>query len=376
MTFGFIVAGLASLYLLLGIFGGGFAQATAADYARFKGVITVAEQALVLGLGVATVGLIISQWGEETTGYILVVVAAALGFALPFLFTSLGGVISGTAMKRSFSAFQTAAYLPGFLGALLIVWDVVRRFATAFQNRAVNPDEMEYGTDARKEHKRVRLSLLAKCWEGPYCRESIRPHCPIYVKRAACWKEKKGCYCEEEIVIAAASKVQGVMLEMAPASGFTFSNASTPTTTGAGLQGMGGSSPVGFSGSVGGQAASPAPVTPSRVELTPAEKRERCRNCVVYNEHEQEKYRLLLPVVIIGSLLLVLMFAVPLRGSVDTVFKSVDALAARLAFTGGPRPSLTNPPDLVAWGLVAAVGLMFVSKTLQFLEWACFKAKI
>jgi hypothetical protein len=201
----------------------------------------------------------------------------------------------------------------------------------------------------------VRMSLLAKCWEGPYCRDFIRPHCPIFIARKACWREKRGCYCEEDIVSAAASKINGVILDMAPDPKYNFAN-------------------------VARQVGTSAADNPYRKpELSMAQKIQRCKYCVIYNEHEREKYTLLVPVVMVGSVLLCLLFTNVIRGGIGSVLTFTQGIVDRFSFgqgSSGTVAQLAHPNEAVEWAFVIAIAIIIVSKLLQVLEWACFKAKI
>lgn len=401
MNVSFAIAGVAALYLLYGILSGGMSgvdSLPAADKARVFGVVSLAGKALTGGLALGTLALTYVMLGEDMAGYVIFVAAAAIGFGIQFAYTTFGGTVDSGGVKRAFSAFHQAAYVPAAIGALLILRDVVLRFISALQPKEINSDTLTYGNEARVEAKPIRTSLLAKCWEGPYCRDFVRVHCPIFIKRQACWRVKQGCYCEEEIVSAAAAKVQGVHLEMAPNKNANFANAPTQPVTSippssAPIAPTAGLSAVGSAPKAGGMGRLPDVVTiqignetPTSVvtnsggyqkrDLSPAQKRERCRNCVIYNEHQREKYKILLPVVFVGGIALCAIFAVPLRELFSASIMGVDRLLAHISFNTGAAPKLQRPAEGAAWALVGAFGLMFLSKMLQLLEWACFKVKI
>ena len=95
---------------------------------------------------------------------------------------------------------------------------------------------------------------------------SSAPHCPIFLSRKACWREKRGCYCEEDIVAAAASKINGVVLDMAPDPKQNYANTARQV------------------GTTGMENAYRKPA------LSHAQKVQRCKYCVIFNEHEREKY--------------------------------------------------------------------------------------
>lgn len=356
MTLAFATAGLAAVYLLWGLFSGqlaGVDSLSKLDHERIVGIVSLASQTMAIGLGIGTLCLTALSWSEESLGYLILAGAAALGIGVPFLHTSMGGQSGSVASATAVASFVTASIAPGVIGAGLIAWDVARRFMGATKDRPVEKMEMAFGATAEAEARPMRLSLMAKCWEGPYCRELIRPHCPIFIARKACWREKRGCMCEEEIVNEAVSKSSGALLGMAPSPEFNYANPATPASR--------------FSQSV----------APRRVELTMAQKRERCRNCIIYNEHEREKYKLLLPVVILGGIALVAAFSPILRDMIVWGFSILEKAVATVSLQGGGSGiQFGHPTEAIQWAFIVAIGLMFISKLVQALEWMCFEVKI
>ena len=355
MTVAFIAAGLAAAYLLWGLFSGQLAGVDALakiDRERVLGVIALANRALSVGLAVGALCLTVLNWGDEVTGYAILGAAAAAGFGVPYAFATFSGKTGGVATTQALAAFVSGSYIPGAIGGLLVAFDVVRRFATAAKDRPVEKATMSFGKNAVAESRPLRLSLMAKCWEGPYCRDMIRPHCPIYIKKEVCWRVKRGCMCEEDILTEAMTKANNTLLTMAPQSQSNFANPATP-------------SPI-FQRNA-----------PARIELTMAQKRERCRNCIIYNEHEREKYRLLLPITIVGGVALIGALSPLLRGVIGWGFGTIERIVSSVSMQGGATGfQIGRPNETIEWVLVGALGIMLVSKLLQLLEWACFEAKI
>lgn len=360
MMAGFGVAFLAAAYLIFGIVGGGLAgfdSLTHDERLRVLANVALGAQALEIGLTVGALGAAIAFFATDTIGYYVFGIAALVGVGVPFLcrMTSNGQSPSfGTGV--AIASFIHSGLVPGIIGALLIARDIVKRLIEAIQNRPINHVDLTYGGDALAAPKPVRTSLLAKCWEGPYCRDFIRPHCPIFLSRKACWREKRGCYCEEEIVSNAAAKVNGIVLDMAPDPAHNYANAAKP---------------------VGGGGY--APNVYRKPELSAAQKVQRCKYCVIYNEHEREKYKLLVPVVMIGTVLLCILFSTVLRDAVGGVLGFTQGIVDRFTFNSSTTQvptTLTHPGEAVEWIFVGAFTIMIVSKALQFLEWMCFTAKI
>jgi hypothetical protein len=398
MTGSFIVAGLATLYLLYGVFSGqlaGMDSLPKGDQTRILGAIRLAGQVLTGSLALGTLALATLLIIEETTGYVIAAAALAIGWGIPFAYQTFGGNLGSTGLQAAFGAFQSAAYVPLAIGAALIVKDVIARFKSALSQKVLEVEDLTFGSDAKAERLPLRTNVLAKCWEGPYCRESIRVHCPIFVAKKTCWKELQGCYCEEDIVLQAAQRAQATPLQMAPDSRYNFANSPTPglpnssapvvpgnvndPANKAGLSSVGSAprgGPIIMSITAGGMATEEEFVRKATVELTDSQKRQRCKNCIIYNEHMREKYKLLMPVVLAGGIILCVVLAPALREGIAWSFTGMERVAARLTFNTGPIPKFQRPPAPVEWAMVGAFSLMIVSKLLQGLEWMCFKAKI
>lgn len=396
MNGGFLVAFLAAAYLLYGLFSGAsadFNTLTHADRLRVLGNIGAASHLLTYSFGVAALATAYVLWGEDFVGYGILIAALVVGLGIPQIYGMLSGDKAPTAATReALRAFPSGMLFPLVIGAVLVAIDIVQRLSNSVRNRPLKTEKMTYGRGAAAESRPVRTSLLAKCWEGPYCREFIRVHCPIFIARKACWREKRGCYCEEDIVSAAAAKVTGIVLDMAPDPKMNFANAPAPITpaaakhtvaydplaSGTPMQSIGGGGMGQLDSGLAG-ALNIAPTPPRKIELTAAQKRERCRNCVIYNEHQREKYKLLMPATILGAIALCAVISAHLRALIGWALAMVDALLGRISFTGNGAPApmqFSHPSETVEWLLVAAITLMVVSKALQFLEWAVFKAKV
>ena len=350
MNGAFVIAGAVLAYLAFGLFYG------LNDYATWEAVrqkqmlsnLALAGNALSIGLAVGALCAALVFWWEETAGYLLLVGSAIIGYGVPVFYPQItgGGEVS-RGVQFALALLPKAAVVPAAVGVVLVARDVIAKFAMALERRSQDVGDVELGKGAEKANRPVRTSLLGKCWEGPYCREFVRAHCPIFLKKAACWKERRGCYCEEEIVATASQKSKGLVLEMAPDSRYNSANVTSGRTL-------------------------------RKVLLTDAQKAERCRNCVIYNEHQREKYAVFLPIVIGLVVVVCGLFAFTSRHYIGDAMTSIEAVINRFSFTGDPKAGvkLTRPNDTAQWVVAGALTLMLVSKALQVLEWAVFEKKI
>ena len=117
-----------------------------------------------------------------------------------------------------------------------------------------------------------------------------------------------------------------------------------------------------------------------RKHLSHAAKSERCRNCIIYNEHQRQKHKALTTVALIGvPTLLVSQFAI-LNAAVNKVLFGLDELTKRFEIGAADPtgiPALHNSDyALIAWVFVFALGVILLSQVMRVIEYACFKLKI
>ena len=375
------VALLSALYLLYGIVFGHLDTATAPamsnaasgateDAARVAHNFSLASSALGLSLSLYALLAAFVYFTDTLVGYLLVIGAATIGFGIPyilaiFLPATAHPDLNNLPLKTALGSFPLASIFPGVIGMLMVGKDIVMRFGDLTTGREAFAGEMAYGSDAEKTAKQARpkkTRLLGKCWEGAYCRENIRPHCPVFQAKAACWRQKKGCYCEEDILRTAIQKIEGTLLPMAPDPKFNFSNAS--------MMGVGRELPQ------------------HKRELSWSEKKERCRNCIIYNEHQREKYQVALPATMLATIGGFYLLLPIIRSSVETglanglaffqnaIPASQAQAATQQANVGLATASPFAPDPALIWVLTISLGVVGLAKALTLLEWAIFEKKI
>jgi hypothetical protein len=349
------VGALALAYLLFGLFSpqsAGFGALNPADKARILSNVATAGNLLTFSCLVATLVGAIVYFGEEISGYAIALGGAALYVGVPFCLTFFGDTLNfggNTARAQILAAVASAGFLPLLIGGALVAFDVITRLMDLVRSRPLGRDNLRYGGEANPElgARPLRLALLGKCWEGRFCRDFVRVHCPIFQKRKACWRVKYGCYCEDEIVSTAAARMAGIPLPMAPDGRYNFANVPSPGR--------------------------------KKTELTPFQKRERCRHCVIYLDHQRQKYSLLMPFVIGGVGVAALMFSPLIRDLLRHGLAGVETIMAHFSWgddDAGMSFRFGRPSPTVEWVLVGGLAIMALSKALEALEWAIFKAKI
>ena len=217
----------------------------------------------------------------------------------------------------------------GFALVILLV-DISLRVKQRAQQGA-KKDSLKYGKGVTEESDRKNV-FMGKCWQLPYCRKFVREKCPIYHAQRTCWRELVGCMCEEAVIRVA-------------------------------MEGK----PVSKEALLSGAAI------PRNNKIPDSAKRERCRNCVIYNEHQKHKYKLAMPVVIIGYALFYILFKGPLADMISRFFDRGTKLATDLS-AGTVKNVQTS--DLFIQVVVGAIVLMLLAYTIKVVEYALFKLKI
>jgi hypothetical protein len=301
------------------------AKAALSNIDVFRRVLMVATVCLGIGAGYLF-------WGEDVVSGILVLCSGGLYFApaiVPnFLPPGTGG---GDAVGAALGAVQMGGII---LGVLSLV-SLVSQIAIKVSQRArigVKSDQLKYGKGVKEEADRQNV-FMGNCWQLPYCRKFVRERCPIFHARRTCWREKVGCMCEEEVIRNA------------------MENKPIPK-----------------------DALLASKMIPKNFRLTEQQKIERCKTCVIYNEHQRHKYRLVLPAVIISFIVAYAGLHGVLigltQGTVEKIYQVVNV--ATMTHGSGPP----QVPGVFVEGLLFVFALVTLSYTLKVVEFCIFKIKI
>jgi hypothetical protein len=372
---GLVVSVALLAYLLWGLFTGKLANVASQspkDAIEAMQTIRTLSLALNVSLVLTLLSAILLFYDEDSLGWILVVLAAFLAFGLDFLMDFLFSaektrMISGNLSKATLGEIQVAALIIGAPGVLLVLRSLALRM---FAGRREDLTAVTYGKDAKQEKQESStLGAFAKCWQLPFCRESLRKKCPIYHAKTKCWKERVGCMCEENVIrLAMGGEDEHKPVDMTKEAGFVpigdliaksekEERKSIPTRMG----------PRGVR-------------IPTNPHLTEAQKKSRCHNCIIFNEHQRQKYQLLSPLVTLAVPLLVFWQFDALRGLIGSALGVLDRVMGRLAFTGGAGASdLTRnvtgslPVETI---LIVCLTLVLMTWALRLLEYCMFKLQM
>ena len=118
---------------------------------------------------------------------------------------------------------------------------------------------------------------------------------------------------------------------------------------------------------------------PTNPHVTDVQKRERCRNCIIYNEHQRVKYSFFsVPVTLIVPVLVFSQFDT-VRMGLSGLLHGLDSLIGHINFTGNADVNLTRqitgsmPIETIIIGCLTFIVMTWAQR---FLEYCIFKIKI
>ncbi len=317
-----------------------FAQSTPpASIDQAMSNIGILQKMAIIGAICSIVGSTYIFWGEETLAIFQLALSAALWFSplyVPGLVAS-GYSNSPTQVgANALAAIQMAGTTMGALSIMVLVAAIAARVKDRAREGA-RADQMKYGKGI-KEEKEINNVFMGKCWQLPFCRKFVRERCPIYHAKRTCWRERVGCMCEEQ-VIRDAMENKAIPKDMLTAAKYI----------------------------------------PYNNKLTLDMKKERCRQCVIYNEHQKHKYKLCLPLVIAGFVGIYVLLRTPLLQATGGMVDNLDRIFANLTYTkGGGGVTKKIEESSLPFNEILLVCAMIVVLTyaLKVLEHLIFKLKI
>lgn len=334
-------------YLLWGVFSGmvtSWSSLPPAERLRVAHNVQLAGRILLATTATAAVALTLLYIQDTAIGYIFLLVAAVLALGVPLGLIHLAppNVQQPTLLPTVVVAFQQAGLLCLVPGIIFSVLDVWVRFTSGYFREVFRRGELQYGAHVPK-HAEPNTRFLGKCWQLPFCRPAIRKSCPIYHARRACWREGVGCMCEERVILQA-------------------------------LEGKGAPS---------SDPRQNIRFIPYNNHLPKEEKQERCRNCVIYNYRQQQKYQLIAPIVVVATIAIVVHYAEQVHRLLFQVLGAVDNFVARFAFLPSSGEvqymkieSLARSSEFVAWMMIGLAAMMLLGYVLRIVEYFIFELKV
>ncbi len=297
-----------------------------ADAVRNVGIF---QKVLIVGVMGLAVGASYLFWGADLLGAAQIGGAALLYFA-PLYLPSVIGDKSSEATQSAYSALQMGGTVLGIIGLVVVCVDVAIRVQQRVKTGA-KADHIKYGKGIKEEGEKQNI-LLGKCWQLPFCRKFVRERCPIYHARRTCWKELVGCMCEEQVIRNAMEN--------------------KPIPKDALLAGS---------------------YIPQNHKLSTAQKKERCYSCVIFNEHQRHKYKVMMPITVMSFLLVYGLFHSLLVDAVTALVEKINHVVnlGTLGAAGNYKPPTFFVESMLA--VIMVIGLTYAMKTIEFI---CFKIKV
>jgi len=291
-----------------------------------------ATKVLIVGVVGVTVGVGYLFWEEDVASGILVLLSAVMYFS-PMFLPSLFGGSNNVTIGKAMSGIALAGLVMGILSITLLVAEIALKIRTRAKV-GVRADQLKYGKGIKEEADRQNV-FLGNCWQLPYCRKFVRERCPIFHAKRTCWRERVGCMCEEEVIRNAMEN--------------------KPIPKDAVLAGK---------------------MIPKNFRLTEIQKFERCKNCVIYNEHQRHKYRAFVWAIVIGYVALYVVLHGPLVTMVDGLVTRVNDAVHIAILSGGKEANSFEAPTFFVEGLSFVMALLILTYALKLLEYCIFKLKI
>ncbi len=290
---------------------------------------------LSVGLLATMVGSTYLFWGEEILAALQLIVAGLCYFS-PALVPSLVGADSVSEVSgRALQAVQSGGTVFGLLAIGVLVADLANRVRLRVQ-QGIRVDQLKYGKGLKEEREK-RNVFLGKCWQLPYCRKFVRESCPIYHSGRTCWREKVGCMCEEDVI-------RGAM-----------ENKAIPK-----------------------DALAAARYIPQNNRLTLGAKKERCRHCVIYNEHQKHKYKAALGAVLVSYGVFYAMCRRPLLDAMGVLMAKLDQVLSFATYQSeGTYDSMLKGAALPFHELMLLCFVVVaLAYSLKMVEYLIFKLKV
>lgn len=344
-------AGVAAslIFLALQLFGGKEVAVTLGS----KVVSNVNTAGLMFGvmLVIAAFGGIFAIWTQKGAGIAMTAIGLLVYFGVPFLVRSQFGILGpNNNSMATYAASQliSGCYIGGIgtavIGLLKYLIEVIL-WIVEMPDRMMQKANVGTGQQMEAAQQRVaqNANALSPCWSLPFCREVIRKQCPAYLARKTCWKFKRGCYCDDEMI---ARIIRGESLEKIK-----------------------------------------APTKMSQLRKPP------CGRCYIYMEHQSHKFRMISPLTIPITVVLMVAAWGPFGQAFEPVYKRLDNMQKNLKFFQTPNPIEASAEDQEAvrklgevdqektmaftqWFIGLILGFLLLVYISKFMEWAVFEAKL
>ncbi|MHB8637240.1 MAG: hypothetical protein ACYC96_12295 [Fimbriimonadaceae bacterium] len=292
--------------------------------------IAILDKFLYAGLIALAISTTIMWWGEQVLAPLQLILAGIL-YTVPLWLPSAGLQNPDDAARSAMASLQSGGALLGIIAVCVLLADIVTRARDRFQVGA-KADQLKLGKGVKEESDRQNV-FLGKCWQLPFCRKFVREKCPIYHSKRTCWRELVGCMCEEEVIRGAMEN------RVIPKDALLAAN-----------------------------------MIPRNNRLTVGQKKERCKTCVIYNEHQKHKYRAWVWGILGGAVGLYLLLHEPLLVATKGLIAGMAKVVHIATFNTSQNDLAMN--EWFAQGLLVVFFILGMSYAMKVLEYLIFTLKV
>ncbi len=330
---------------------GGYLSSAELDARKLSNIVIMGKLLAAAGT-IGTIAFALATMGEVAYVVAAGLIGLGLIFGTPVLILSKLQEATNPAALQISIWTRNAGFAICAVALLRILYHIgyTIKMGPKARQRAQEEEDDQLGP------KRVKRThgIWSRCWELPYCHDTIREVCPAFKERRNCWKIRRGCNCDPMLVeslIRAGAARMGKGQDKVAAQQQQTQDEYLRDALGA------------------GRGTGPRPPEGRTME---------CTKCPIYGEHQRQKFRIANPIVIIGTLAL-LLATYPITK--QAYFATVEALAAIAArFTMGKMidPSrwfeYLNTPAVQIF-FFAIVTIFLLAYVLKVIEWAIFVRK-
>lgn len=328
-----LAVGMAYLfYVLFGPKLHALAKMGPADRAYFHSTVADAITLVKWASLAVIISLTLRFFYEPLAGQVMTLAGAVFYFAS-------GGVMA-MATGNAFASVQTYQEVVAELmrvGLLALVPGGVM-VARDIWSRVVNRVRTRTGDLLLAGLKRRRI--YEQCWNMPLCPDFIREYCPVYIKRKPCWRLHTGCLCDGEG--ATRAMAQGSTDDKFARSLVQGIDADRQRTN----------------------------------DMSPERRRARCRKCVIYAEHQRQKYRIVSTLTFPAVAVFFWLFYNQLSVICWDLLEKTDRFMSFLAYNPGKAASFASQGHALTILALICVGVSMLSYALRAVEYLIFDLQV
>jgi hypothetical protein len=336
---------LSIAYILWGVFGGQIGQLPNGEDPQIIQNLALAGTVLRWSLLALAISAFILMFDLRPLGAGTAILGVALQFGTPLLINSMGNT----------SALRALAVQLIFAGKIIFILGLIKAAADMAAWLVDLPNRMQLRADVgvgqmaevAQQRTARNANMFSPCWQLPFCREVIRKQCPAYLAKTRCWKFGRGCYCDEEMI---SRIIRGESIDMIK-----------------------------------------APTRMSRQGKPP------CGRCYIFLEHQTLKYKMISPLAIPATLIIMFLGWSTYETMFGVAGKSLQFVWNKLSFAKATATTVTTTvttgtpgaPDMGNYQLTPEqvqaaamnmfgflVGFFLLIYLSKAIEWAIYKARL